>query len=196
MSRSDPVDLFLKKVMTEADVYKVPRARLETAEFLRGVIIEKSVSSILEIGTGNGFSAVFFSSLPCVKDVFTFEMDSFRISLCEQNVKYSDKIHFFPQDFLSFEGSLSADMVFIDGTKRLYRDFFEFSQRFAHDKTIFVSDNLNFKNHLENSVCLEYKHRRITNKIAEYIDFLENNSDFHTEFFFDVGDGVALTYRV
>ncbi|MCK9224127.1 MAG: hypothetical protein M0R46_02775 [Candidatus Muirbacterium halophilum] len=187
--------LFLKKVMIEADVYKIPRARIETVEFLQTLIIDKKIKSILEIGTGNGFSSIYFAQIPCVQNVYTCEMDPFRITLCEQNVKYFNKINFFPINFFEFNENIVVDLIFIDGTKRMYKDFFEYSQKFSHKNTLFVSDNLNFKNHLEDNENLEYKYKRITNKIDEYIDFLKKNKNFHTDFYFDNGDGIAVTKR-
>jgi predicted O-methyltransferase YrrM len=189
------MDLFLKKVKNEADVYKIPRARQETSEFLKDLIERKNIKSILEIGTGNAFSSIFFAQIPCVNDIYTFEMDPFRITLCEQNVKYYKKIHFFPFDFMKFNQDIKVDMIFIDGTKRMYKDFFEYCQRFSHSKTLFVSDNLNFKDHINNSQHLEYKHRRITDKISEYIEYLKDLKDFDTEFYFDNGDGISITIR-
>ncbi len=186
------IDLLMKKILSEAKVYRIPYARKETLSFLGNIVNNRNISSILEIGTGNGYSTAHLAQIQNVSEIHTFEIDPVRITLARDNLQYFDNVYLHPYDFLKYDTDRVFDLIFIDGMKRLYKDFFLHSLPMIHKDSLIVSDNLNFMDHL-NTEDIQPKHRRITRKISEYIDFLKKNPSFNTEFFFDIGDGLSIS---
>ncbi|MGM0607074.1 MAG: O-methyltransferase [Candidatus Muiribacteriota bacterium] len=186
------MNLLLKKIKTEAQVYKIPYAEKETVDFICEIIKKYSIRTILEIGAGNGYSSVCFSFCKKVQKITTFEIDPNRIELSKYNIKNFSQINLIPLDFLKYNSNEKFDMIFIDGMKRKYIDFFNHAQNFCHEKSIIVSDNLNFANNQFNNEILS-KHKNIVNKLREYIEFLKKNKKFRTEFYLKTGDGLAVT---
>lgn len=186
------INLTIEKIKNEADVYNIPRAKIATIDFINSIIQKKNVKSILEIGTGNGFSSASFSQNKNIKKILTFEIDPERIKLAKLNLKYFPKVEIIEKDFLEWNGDEKFDLIFIDGMKRLYKDFFLHSQKFSKKNTIFVSDNLNFLNNRSIN-NFENKYKNIIEKLREYVVFLEAEKKFQTDFYFDTGDGIAIT---
>lgn len=187
-------NLTIEKIKNEADVYNIPRAKIATIDFINSIIHKNNVKSILEIGTGNGFSSACFSQNKNIKNILTFEIDLERIKLAKLNLKYFPKVKMIEQDFLKWNGSEKFDLIFIDGMKRLYKDFFLHSQKFSKRTTIFISDNLNFLNNRSIN-DFENKYKNIIEKLREYVVFLDTENNFQTEFFFEIGDGIAITKK-
>lgn len=116
--------LFLKKVRTEADIYKIPRIRDEGFDFIKSQIKGHKIESILEIGSGNGYSTLLYYTLPDVRNILTFEYNPTRYNLARHNLKENKNIRILNQDFLEyFESGERFDLIFIDGMKRKYIDF-------------------------------------------------------------------------
>ncbi|PLX17982.1 MAG: hypothetical protein C0601_05950 [Candidatus Muiribacterium halophilum] len=187
--------LFLKKVRTEADIYKIPRIKDEGFEFIKQLVIDHKIESVLEIGSGNGYSTLLYFTLPYVRKILTFEYNPKRYNLARHNLKNNKNIRILNQDFLEyFESGERFDLIFIDGMKRKYIDFFKHSLRFAKHSTIFISDNINFTG-FDKKDSIPKKHQNIVKSLKEYREYLTKLDGFDTKIFPDKGDGIAITKK-
>ena len=87
------------------------------------------------------------------------------------------------------------DLIFIDGAKSQYINFFEkYKENLAPDG-VFISDNLSFHGMVEDiNITKNYSTIKLIRKIRRYIDFLKANKEFDTTFY-SIGDGVAISKR-
>jgi predicted O-methyltransferase YrrM len=156
------------------------------------------VEFILEIGTAVGYSAINFAKIRPDIRVFTIEYDIERYHEAVKNVVncgLSHQITVFLGDALKFDFTEQFDLIFIDGAKSQYINFFEKYKNNLSEKGAFISDNLFFHGMVEDiSKTKNYSTIKLIRKIRRYIDFLKANQEFETTFL-EIGDGVAVSKR-
>ena len=87
------------------------------------------------------------------------------------------------------------DLIFIDAAKGQYIKFFEKFENYLTPSGIIITDNLKFHGLVENKDSIESKNvLGIVNKIEKYIEFLNENEEFTTKFY-DIGDGISVSFR-
>ena len=106
-----------------------------------------------------------------------------------------DQITVFLGDALKFDFTEKFDLIFIDGAKSQYINFFEKYKNNLSENGVFISDNLFFHGMVEDiSLTQNYSTIKLIRKLKRYIDFLKANTEFQTEFY-QLGDGVAVSRR-
>lgn len=181
-----------------AKINNVPIMQKDGIEFLKKYIKENNISNILEIGTAIGYSAINMCLVNENVKVTTIERNKEMYDKAIENIsKYnlSNRITVIYKDALVVTLDDSYDLIFIDAAKAQYIKFFEkFKNNLSPDGVI-VSDNLKFHGLVTTSEKIESRNvRQLVRKLKNYIDFLENNSEFETTFY-DLGDGVAVSRR-
>ena len=170
----------------------------EGIEFIVNYIKENDVSFILEIGTAIGYSAIKFAQIHPEIRIFTIEYDIERYQKAVKNVnKYNlgYQITVFLGDALKFNFTEKFDLIFIDGAKSQYINFFEKYKNNLKEDGVFISDNLFFHGMVENpELTKNYSTIKLLRKLKRYIDFLKANTEFETTFY-QIGDGVAVSRR-
>ncbi len=188
----------LHELKNYASQNSVPIMFDEGIEFIVNYIKENDVSFILEIGTAIGYSAIKFAQIHPEIRVFTIEYDIERYHQAVKNVnKYNlgDQITVFLGDALKFNFTEKFDLIFIDGAKSQYINFFEKYKNNLSKNGVFISDNLFFHGMVENpELTKNYSTIKLLRKLKRYIDFLKSNSEFET-IFYEIGDGVAVSRR-
>jgi predicted O-methyltransferase YrrM len=178
--------------------HDVPIIFKDGIDFLKEVIDENEVSSILEVGTAIGYSAIQMASVRNNILVETVERDEVRYNEAIKNVEHAEmteRIDLNLGDALLYEPKGTYDLIFIDAAKSQYTKFFEMYKVYLKPGGIIVSDNLHFHGHVAKKERIQSKNlRQLVGKIRRYVSFLEDNEEFDTEFF-DVGDGIALSRR-
>lgn len=181
-----------------AKTHSVPIMKDEGVDFICNYIETHEVKSILEIGTGIGYSSIRFAKTRDDVFVSTIEFDIERYYQAVKNVadnNLSERILVYLGDAASFEFDRKFDLIFIDGPKAQYRKFFEHFQENLSDHGVFISDNLSFHGMVDDlSLTHNYSTIKLVKKIRKYIDFLKTNPDFETEFL-TLGDGIAISKR-
>lgn len=181
-----------------AKTHSVPIMKDEGVDFICNYIVEHDVKTILEIGTGIGYSSIRFAKTK--EDVFvsTIEFDIERYHEAVKNVadnNLGERILVYLGDAATFDFDRKFDLIFIDGPKAQYRKFFEHFQDNLSEKGVFISDNLSFHGMVDDlSLTHNYSTIKLVKKIRKYIDFLKNNPEFETEFL-TLGDGIAITKK-
>lgn len=188
------------KVMKEyAKENNVPIMLDDGINFLTTFIIKHQIKNVLEVGTAIGYSAIMMVlSSPNVK-ITSIERDRERYLEAVKNVKkfdLEDRITLIYNDAELVELKDQYDLIFIDAAKGKNRAFFEkFSKNLVKEGYI-VTDNINFHGYVnkDESEIKTRNLRGLVRKIKEYITFLKNNSEFHTDFY-EVGDGITVSKR-
>ena len=170
----------------------------EGIEFIVNYIKENDVRFILEIGTAIGYSAIKFAQINPEIRIFTIEYDIERYQKAVENItklNLDDQITVFLGDALKFDFTEKFDLIFIDGAKSQYINFFEKYKNNLSENGVFISDNLFFHGMVDDiSLTQNYSTIKLIRKLKRYIDFLKANTEFQTEFY-QLGDGVAVSRR-
>lgn len=188
----------ISKIKKFAKINSVPIMKDEGIDFICEYIVKNNVKSILEIGTGIGYSSIRFARAKDDVFVSTIEFDIERYHEAVKNVadnNLMDRILVYLGDAASFTFDRKFDLIFIDGPKAQYQKFFEHFQDNLSEKGVFISDNLSFHGMVDDlSLTHNYSTIKLVKKIRKYIDFLKTNKNFETEFL-SLGDGIAITKR-
>ena len=121
----------LSSLKDYASENSVPIMFDEGIEFIVNYIKENDVRFILEIGTAIGYSAIKFAQINPEIRIFTIEYDIERYQKAVENItklNLDDQITVFLGDALKFDFTEKFDLIFIDGAKSQYINFFENSQ--------------------------------------------------------------------
>ena len=188
----------LSSLKDYASENSVPIMFDEGIEFIVNYIKENDVRFILEIGTAIGYSAIKFAQINPEIRIFTIEYDIERYQKAVENItklNLDDQITVFLGDALKFDFTEKFDLIFIDGAKSQYINFFEKYKNNLSENGVFISDNLFFHGMVEDiSLTQNYSTIKLIRKLKRYIDFLKANTEFQTEFY-QLGDGVAVSKR-
>lgn len=182
-----------------AEANNVPIIEKESIEFINKYIKLNDCKKVLEIGTAIGYSAIMMAKDKEDLEIITIEKDDKRYREALKNIKACEldkRIEVVFNDALetNFSG-YKFDMIFIDASKGQYIKYFDKFKYYLSDGGVIITDNLKFHGLVENKDMIESKNvQGIVDKIEKYIDYLKENDEFVTKFF-DVGDGLSVSYR-
>ena len=167
-------------------------------EYLCNYIKENNIKTILEIGTAIGYSAIKMAKVSDNITITTIEKDEERYNLAITNIKkynLEDRIKVILGDALETNIEGTFDLIFIDASKGHNIDFFE---KYKHNLTqtgVIITDNLSFHGLVEDeSLAITKNQKGIVKKIKHFINFLDNNKEFKTEYI-SVGDKISISIR-
>lgn len=188
----------IEKIEKYAHENNVPIMEKEGIDFLTNYIKEKNIKSILEIGSAIGYSAIKFCLVDEDVTVTTVERDKNRYDMAVQNInefKLNDRIEIINDDAFNIDILKKYDLIFIDAAKSQYIKFFEKFKNNLNENGVIISDNLKFHGLVDgNYDNLSRNVKGIVRKLKAYIDFLNNNEDFETNFL-NIGDGVGISKK-
>ena len=171
----------------------------EGIDFLTTFIIKHQISSVLEIGTAIGYSAIMMALANPKLKVVTIERDEERYLEALKNVKdfeLEDRITLLFNDALEVNLKDKFDLIFLDGAKGQNINFFEHFERNLDDGGFIITDNISFHGYVEKEEE-EIKSRNLrglVRKIKAYIEYLKENPNYITTFY-EKGDGIAVTQK-
>ncbi len=193
----------MKETLISMETYakekNVPIIAKDSIAFIMKYIKLNKIKDILEIGSAIGYSAILMASANAEAHVTTIEKDENRYMECLNNVKkckLESKIDVVFQDALTLNlTGVSYDMIFIDAAKGDYVNYFEKYKYFLKPNGIIITDNLNFHGYVKDKNNIEDPNlAKIVDKIEEYINFLKNSDEYVTKFY-DIGDGLSISYK-
>ena len=187
----------LQKIKEKALENNVPIIMDDTLEYIYKLYKNKSISSILEIGTAVGYSAICFTEI--LKEngfIDTIERDEERIIEAKENIKKAeveDKINIFEGDAVEILPTFNKkyDMVFIDAAKGKYPFFLKEALRLLNDNGIILADNILYKGYVMSDYN-KHKQRTAVRNLREYIKEVTENPNLETEIL-EIGDGLAVS---
>ena len=187
----------LTKIKEKALENHIPIIMDDTLEYIYELYKNKPISSILEIGTAVGYSAICFTEI-LKKDGFidTIERDTERISEAKENIKKAEvetKINIFEGDAVEILPTFNKkyDMVFIDAAKGKYPFFLKEALRMLKKDGIILADNILYKGYVMSDYN-KHKQRTAVRNLRDYIKEVTENPDLKTEIL-EIGDGLAVT---
>lgn len=189
----------IREMRTYAEKDCVPIMQRDGINFLVEQIIKKDVKNILEIGTAIGYSAIIMAFVRDNIKITSVERDEKRYLKAVKNVKKAhleDRINLIFNDALEVNIKDKYDLIFIDAAKAQNIKFFEKFKDNLNEKGLIITDNMNFHGLTEKEEEIKSRNlRALVRKIKNYRKYLEENTEFKTEFL-NIGDGIAISKRV
>lgn len=192
------MDKSLKMIEDEARKRGIPLMLNDGMDFMLDYIYKNNVKSILEIGSAIGWSSMKMALVSSDISVVTIEkdIDRYNEALCNINdMNLGSRISIYNMDACEFETDKKFDLIFIDASKGKNKLFFEKFCNNLTEKGVIITDNLSFHGLVQNDGLIKTKNQRgLVNKIKDYISFLENNTEYVTEFI-NIGDGISISKK-
>lgn len=168
---------YLYKIYRDSNIYMV-RSHMVSGH-LQGCLLKMFVKMmkphlILEIGTYTGYSALSMASeLPAGGKIITYEindeMEDFTRPRIE-NSPWADKVDFRIGDVLKEElPENSFDLIFMDGNKRQYIEYYDLCLRLLKEGGYILADNTLWDGHVVDEA---YDNDEQTKGIKEFNDFV------------------------
>lgn len=192
----------MKEKINEIKIYarenRVPIMMDESINYLCDYIKKNRIKKILEIGSGIGYSAIKMAMLNDQITVTTLEKDIERYNIAVQNIKnlkLKKRINIINIDGLEWSTKEKYDLIFIDASKSHNTDFFNQFKNNLNKNGRIITDNLSFHGLVEDNSLIKTKNQEnLVRKIKEFIDFLNNEEEWKTEFI-DIGDKIAISKK-
>jgi len=213
-----------KQVKTQALDNSIPCISDSTGNFLELLVRMNRSRKIIEIGTGNGYSTLFFlnsvfnrhvnenSYTQCCENstfdnefkLFTFEKDKQRFDMAAANLKQfidSGAVSLICDDALNHISEVfsdgEADFLFIDGTKRQYTEALKQYWHKLKNGAIIFSDDVFFRGVLDPENALK-RHKGIIEGLRGYNSFLDEfeKSGFIKNYFFQYENGMSVSIKI
>lgn len=188
----------LKDLENYAKEYNIPIMESDGIEFLTSYIKEHNVKNILEVGTAIGYSAIRMCLVDDDITVTTIERDEERYKEAVKNIhKYGldNRINLIFGDALEVEITGQYDLIFIDAAKSQSIKFFTKYEKLLDNNGTIITDNINFHGYTFTNEKIDSRNlRQMIRKIHEYLEWLDNNKNYVTEYK-DIGDGLTITRK-
>lgn len=192
---------WLNEMERQAKTDGVPVIRTEMGSLLRFLLTMKQPSSILEVGTAVGFSALLMSEyMPADCHITTIEKYEKRIPIAKENFKKAgreDSITLLEGDAAQILAGLEGpyDFIFMDAAKGQYLHFLPDVLRLLSQGGLLVSDNvLQEGDIIESRYAVTRRDRTIHARMRDYLYELKHNAVLETVIL-PVGDGVTISYK-
>lgn len=189
----------LKIIKEKALNEHIPIIMDDTLEYIYELYNDKKISSILEIGTAVGYSAICFTKFLSDDGIIdTIERDKQRIEEAKLNIKKAEvekQINIISGDAVEILPTINKkyDMVFIDAAKGKYPIFLEHALRLLKNDGIILADNILYKGYVMSDYN-KHKQRTAVRNLREYIKETTENPNLITEIL-EIGDGLAISKR-
>ena len=186
----------MTKILDELKDYalsnKIPIVQDETLSFIMDFIEEKKITSILEIGTAIGYSAISMSENKNVKRIVTLERNYGYAQIADINIGRAEKdeiIEVVYLDALEYQTKEHFDLLFIDGAKAQYRKCFD---RYIDQVDYVIVDNMDFHGLVDDPGMITNRHtRNLVRKIAKFKEEILEDSRYEC-LYSKTGDGILL----
>ena len=192
---------FLTELEEEAVRTDVPIIRPAMQSLMRFLLQLHKPSSILEVGTAIGFSAILMAEYsPKNCHITTIEKYEKRIPLAKANFEasgYANRITLLEGDAADILKGLEGtfDMIFMDAAKAQYIHFMPDVMRLLAPGGLLVSDNVMQDGEIiESRFAVIRRNRTIHGRMREYLFALTHDDRLETVVL-PVGDGVTLSIK-
>lgn len=192
----------LEKIEIDALDRNIPVMQKEGIDFLVETLKASNASSLLEIGSAIGYSAMCLVSLVEGLVVETIEIDSARYNEAVDNIAkydFSKSIIIHNADALEFNCDEleigKYDCLFIDAAKAQYQKFFEKYVELVNDDGIIIVDNLDFHGMIHDIDNIKNRNtKQLVKKIKRFKDWIFNHDNYDV-YYYEIGDGIVVIKR-
>ena len=143
--RSDPQ---LAQVAAEGEALQLPIVNPAVGQFLESLVIATGTRRVLEIGTANGYSALWLArSLPADGRIFTIEIDPERARVARGHFAragLSERVSVIVGDAARMVHKVAGpfDLIFNDGDKQQYEPLLDRLVTLLRPGGVLVTDNV------------------------------------------------------
>ena len=187
----------LKQLKIEALNNEVPIIEDEALAFIQNLIKENNLRSILEIGSGVGYSALAFCEVDPGIKVVTLEKDAARFSKAKQNLLElnNSQVELIHVDALTYRSERIFDLLFIDGAKTKNQEFFDLFAKNVSVGGYIVIDDIDLHGFVKDISLVRTKHLRdLVRCIQLFKDNLMNDPNYETSYY-PIGDGILVAKK-
>jgi predicted O-methyltransferase YrrM len=189
---------FLKTILEKSALRKIPVIEIEAGRLLEVVSLIYRPKEVLEIGCGIGFSTYFILKNLHGARYTGIDLNASRLSEAKQFIQSrfsGQETNFIAGNALSILPILTMDfdLVFIDGAKHEYPQYFEAIISKTKKNSVIIADNILYKNKVLKKNIL----KRDTNSvhgIKKFIELISNKKLFDTTII-DIGDGLSVSVK-
>jgi predicted O-methyltransferase YrrM len=190
----------LKDIHDRARQEHVPIMKDDGMAFLLKYLREhENIRDILECGTAVGYSAIRMAEVRWDMQIDTLEIDPAMYEEACRNIEMrglQDRIHCHLCDAADYVTDRIYDLIFVDAAKSQYRRYLEHFCRNTMPGSVFIFDNLNFHGIVDDPALSGNRGTlQMTRKIKTFREHLLNDDRFETEFYPEIGDGVAVARK-
>lgn len=189
---------YLKEMEDYAEYYRVPIIQKDSIDYLKKFLKRHEIKSVLEIGTGIGYTTINMALDSGKMAITSIENDEKLYLEAIKNIKkffFEDKITLIFNDPLNVRFDKTFDVIFIDAAKGQYMNYFNHFQQYLKDDGVIISDNIDFRLlKKKKNKSQDEKETKIINKIKDYVSFLEEQPKYISQFV-EVGDGLVITKK-
>lgn len=179
---------YIRKLYLESIKNNHHPLEIESCYYIWSLISIHKFSTMLEIGTGNGFSSTFFALKTDLKKIKTIEKNELYF---QNSNKVSSKVEYVLADAFEYKPDSKYDIIFIDGPKSKQELLFEKYQNYINHNGMIIIDNIFLKRLLSKNNKQALK---IINKNNNFIKYLNQKKDWNIKIV-NVGDGLAVCKR-
>lgn len=188
----------IKELEVSARSRGIPIMMSDGIDYLCDYINENNIKNILEIGSAIGYSAIRMALVDKDIKITTIERDNERYNEAVKNIdefSLGEQIEIILGDAMDTEVNGLYDLIFIDASKGHNIDFFNKYKKNLREHGVIITDNLSFHGLVENEeLAITRGQRGIVRKIKNFIEFLDKQEDFYTEYI-SLGDKIAVSKR-
>lgn len=188
----------IKELEVSARSRGIPIMMSDGIDYLCNYINENNIKNILEIGSAIGYSAIRMALVDNDIKITTIERDNERYNEAVRNIdefSLDGQIEIILGDAMDTEVNGLYDLIFIDASKGHNIDFFNKYKKNLREHGVIITDNLSFHGLVENEeLAITRGQRGIVRKIKNFIEFLDKQEDFYTEYI-SLGDKIAVSKR-
>lgn len=188
----------IKELEVSARSRGIPIMMSDGIDYLCDYIRKNNIKNILEIGSAIGYSAIRMALVDKDIKITTIERDNERYNEAVRNIdefSLGEQIEIILGDAMDTEVSGIYDLIFIDASKGHNIDFFNKYKKNLKEHGVIITDNLSFHGLVENEeLAITRGQRGIVRKIKNFIEFLDKQEDFYTEYI-PLGDKIAVSKR-
>jgi predicted O-methyltransferase YrrM len=174
--------------------HAIPIIEEGVVDYFKSLFQTHTIKHVLEIGTAMSYSAHVMASLGAQVD--TIERNETMMKHSQEILKDSplkSNIHVIFDDALTMPiPNKVYDLIFIDGAKSQYTNFFKRFSPLLKKGGFIICDNMHF--HHLNPLEVKRHTRQLLKKIDRFKSFLLENQQFDTEFL-NVGDGLSVSVK-
>jgi len=193
---------FIIEMEEYAEQENVPIMDSSSIETFLGLLSIQKPSTVLEIGSAIGYSAIRMAqSLPDAT-ITTIERDADRYDKAVDYIQASglgDQIQIIEADALNMDidrlSEESFDALFIDAAKGQYKRFFEkYSPKVKNGGVIYCDNMFMHGMVLQDNVDLHRRKRSMIRNLKEFTIWIMSHPDFNTSLL-PVGDGILIAIK-
>ncbi len=190
------------KLRHEEEKRHIPIIRPEVLRLLKVLIALSKAEKILEIGTGEGYSAICFAKAIGTKaDITTIEHDEQRVVRARDNIKKMNlekAITVIHDDASivcrSMPGEEIFDLIFLDGAKTQYRALLDDCIRLVKTGGMIVADNVLYFGMVSGEKHLPRKKRTSTSQLRDFLEAIATHPRLLTSII-NFEDGLSISIK-